>query len=118
MDGPSKGSMGGGQQKSYIILITINVQTVQYTLLVKKSRKTKTLISMNGPLCTYLGMIAVGKERRPLLKPWLTSYFAGSVHCHLEKSVFPVKFFSKRLFDFFKSEILRKLLHLDKMKYF
>ena len=114
MDGPSKGSMGGGQQKSYIIPLMSKL----YTLLVKKSRKAKTLISMNGPLCTYLGMIAVGKERRPLLKPWLTSYFAGSVHCHLEKSVSPVKNSAKRLFDFFKSEILRKLLNLDKMKYF
>ena len=94
MDGPSKGSMGGGQQKSYIIPLMSKL----YTLLVKKSRKAKTLISMNGPLCTYLGMIAVGKERRPLLKPWLTSYFAGSVHCHLEKSVSPVKKNCKKTF--------------------
>ena len=70
---------------------------------------------MNGPLCTYLGMIAVGKERRPLLKPWLTSYFAGSVHCHLEKSVSPILYYLQK--NFLKkclSEILRKLLNLDK----
>ena len=79
----------------------------KYTLLVRKSRKAKIAYFYERSL-TYLGMIAVGKERRPLLKPWLTSYFADSVHCHLEKSVSTVKKIAKRL------EILGKLLDLDK----